>query len=157
MGEEETAGYHAAVAEYFDIERANALLPQLRDTLIRLRDLRTEVVELRDRLVALNAPLASGPGVAGAQGGKARAEVEEESRLLHMRLQGRFDQMQAAVAQVDGWGVQLREIETGLVDFPALASGRQIWLCWRLGEDSVGWWHELSSGFGGRRKLEDLV
>jgi hypothetical protein len=144
------------VSAYFDVDRANALLPQLRETLLRLRDLRSEVVAVRDRLVELNSPLVSGAGGSGGSG-QPRPGEDDESRLLHMRLQAAFDQMQAAVSEIDGWGVQLREIETGLVDFPALALGRQIWLCWRLGEDSVGWWHELSTGFGGRRKLEDLV
>ncbi len=144
---------------YFDIDRANALLPQLTDTLLRLRDLRAEVVDLRDRLVELNDPTAAGGAPTGGSGQPqaARAEVQQESRLLHMRLQGSFDQMQAAVAQIDEWGVQLRQIETGLVDFPALVSGRPILLCWRLGEESVGWWHEISTGYGGRQRLEDLV
>jgi hypothetical protein len=74
-----------------------------------------------------------------------------------MRMQGLVDQMQAAVIEVGSWGIVLRDIQTGLVDFPALVAGRQVWLCWRLGEDEVGWWHELSEGFGGRRRLEDLV
>ena len=58
-------------------------------------------------------------------------------------MQGVIDRMQAGVARIDELGVTLREIETGLIDFPALASGRQIWLCWRLGEGDVEWWHEL--------------
>jgi len=65
--------------------------------------------------------------------------------------------MQAAVIEIDEWGIQLREIESGLVDFPALAAGRPIWLCWRLGEESVEWWHEVSQGFDSRRRIEDLV
>ena len=142
----------------YDIDRANALIPELQDTLLRLRDLRDEVVSLRDRIVVLNAPWAvaevGGPAVPA---GASRADVEEETRLLRMRLQGQVDQMQGAVAQIDAWGLQLRQIETGLVDFPALVSGRPIWLCWRLGEEGIGWWHEVSDGFGGRRKLEDLT
>ena len=53
--------------------------------------------------------------------------------------------------------IHLRQIETGLVDFPALVSGRPIWLCWRLGEERVEWWHETTEGFDSRRRLEDLV
>jgi hypothetical protein len=64
--------------------------------------------------------------------------------------------MQAGVVRIDELGITLREIESGLIDFPALASGRQIWLCWRLGEGDIGWWHELNDGFGGRRALADL-
>jgi hypothetical protein len=64
--------------------------------------------------------------------------------------------MQAAVERMDAWDVTLRDIETGLVDFPALVTGRQVWLCWRLGEGDVDWWHELNVGFAGRRRLSEL-
>jgi len=74
-----------------------------------------------------------------------------------MRMQGLVDQMQAAVLKVDGWSIQLRDIQTGLVDFPALAAGRPIWLCWRLGEPQVMWWHEVTEGFDSRRRIEDLI
>jgi hypothetical protein len=83
-------------------------------------------------------------------------EVREETQRLRMRLQGLVDQMQAAVVRIDDWGIQLREIQTGLVDFPALVSGRPIWLCWRLTEERVDWWHEVTEGFDGRQRIEDL-
>jgi hypothetical protein len=72
-------------------------------------------------------------------------------------MQGLVDQMQATVARIDGWGITLRDIDTGLIDFPALVSGRQVWLCWQLGEDDVGWWHEMDDGFAGRRPLIELA
>jgi hypothetical protein len=72
-------------------------------------------------------------------------------------MQGVIDQMQAGVARIDELGITLRDIETGLIDFPALASGRQIWLCWRLGEGPVAWWHELTTGVAGRLPLADLA
>ena len=65
--------------------------------------------------------------------------------------------MEAAVRQIDAWNITLRDIGTGLVDFPALANGRPIWLCWRLGEEDIAWWHELDSGIAGRRPLIELV
>jgi hypothetical protein len=65
--------------------------------------------------------------------------------------------MQQAVLQIDEWGVTLRDINTGLIDFPALAMGRPIWLCWRLGEgDTIGWWHEANKGFDSRQPLSEL-
>ncbi|MGD0018511.1 MAG: DUF2203 domain-containing protein [Candidatus Limnocylindrales bacterium] len=143
--------------DFYDIDRANALLPDLRETLLMLRGLRSEVIALRDRIVELNAPWAVAGVGAPTPAGTSRAEVEAETRLLRLRLQGMVDQMHAAVVRIDDWGLQLREIETGLVDFPALVSGRPVWLCWRLGEDEVGWWHEHSEGFDSRRRLEDLV
>ncbi len=139
---------------FYDFDRANARLTELRETLLQLRALREEVVLVRDRIVELNAPALAG---GASTPPPARAEAELETRRLRMRLQGLVDQMQATVIQIDGWGIQLREIETGLVDFPALVSGRPVWLCWRLGEDKVAWWHEVSEGFDGRRRIEDLA
>jgi len=144
------------VVDFYDIDRANARLPELTQTLELLGRLRTEVVGLRDRVIELNAPWAIS-ATTGSGGTARRAEVDEETRVLRMRLQGMVDQMQAAVAQIDGWGIQLRHIESGLVDFPALVSGRPVWLCWRLGEPEIGWWHEVDQGFDSRRRLEDLV
>lgn len=141
--------------DFYDFDRANARLPELRETLLRLRALRDEVASVRDRIVELNAPALAGG--AASMPPHARIETEEETKRLRMRLQGLVDQMQATVIQIDSWGIQLREIETGLVDFPALVSGRPVWLCWRLGEDRVAWWHEVSEGFGGRRRIEDMV
>ena len=149
--------YDATMTEYYDIDRANGLLPELRETILILRGLRAEVVALRDRIVRLNAPSAVAGVLAPAASSTARGEVEAETRVLRLRLQGMVDQMHAAVAQIDGWGLQLREIEAGLVDFPALVSGRPVWLCWRLEEDEIGWWHENSEGFESRHRLEDLV
>ena len=145
------------MSAFYDLDRANARLPELRETLLMLRGLRSEVIVLRDRVVALDAQAPVAGGAASTPAGTNRAAADEERRLLRMRIQGLIDQMEAAVAQIDGWGIQLREIETGLVDFPALVSGRPVWLCWRLGEDRVGWWHEATEGFDSRRRLEDLV
>jgi hypothetical protein len=147
--------------DFYDIDRANARLPELRQTLGVLASLRLELIQVRDTIVALNLPQpvtgGSASGAASSQGSGRGADVEAETSRLRLRMQGLVDQMQAAVIEIDSWSIVLRDIETGLIDFPALVAGRQVWLCWRLGEDEVGWWHELSEGFGGRRRLEDLV
>ena len=142
------------MAEFYDFDRANARIPELRETLLTLRSLREDLVAARDRIVELNAPAVAGATVAAAP---PPPDADQETQRLRMRVQGLVDQMQAAVLHIDGWGIQLRDIETGLVDFPALVSGRPVWLCWRLGEDVVSWWHERSEGFDARRRIEDLV
>ena len=142
------------MAEFYDFDRANARIPELRETLLTLRSLREDLVAARDRIVELNAPALAGAAVTAAP---PPPDADLETQRLRMRMQGLFDQMQAAVLQIDDWGIQLRDIETGLVDFPALVSGRPVWLCWRLGEDVVSWWHEQSEGFDARRRIEDLV
>jgi hypothetical protein len=171
------------VTRFFDLDEANAALPEVRTILESLRDERAELIRLRDEVLLHRSP-ADAPTTAPTEanvGGSSRptepadagdpgsatpassdpatdpAATDPEVRVLRLRMQGVIDRMQAGVARIDELGVTLREIETGLIDFPALASGRQIWLCWRLGEGDVEWWHELGDGFSGRRALADLT
>jgi hypothetical protein len=145
------------MARFYDLDRANARVPELRDILELLRDQRAELIRLRDlvleRQSAVEATADSGSGASRG----SDDEPDDELRLIRLRMQGLIDQMQAGVARIDALGITLRDIESGLIDFPALASGRQIWLCWRLGEQEVGWWHELSTGFSDRRPLIELA
>jgi len=152
------------VNEFYNLHEANARLTELRETMLRLIELRGDVVKLRDRILELDAPaLANGPITLGGPVPAARTALppadasSEEAQRLMLRMKGLIDQMEAAVAQIDGWNIQLREIGTGLVDFPALVSGRPVWLCWRLGEDKIEWWHEFTEGFDTRKRIEDLV
>jgi len=140
------------VSEYYDFDQANARIPELREMLLTLRNLREDLVVARDRIVELNAPAMAG----AVTSTPPPPDADLETQRLRMRMQGLFDQMQAAVLQIDDWGIQLRDIETGLVDFPALVSGRPVWLCWRVDESAVGWWHDVSEGFDSRRRMEDL-
>ena len=71
-------------------------------------------------------------------------------------MRGIVDQMQADVAWLDDRSIALRDISTGLLDMPALANGRPVWLCWRLGESAIGYWHGHEEGFEGRRPLVSL-
>jgi hypothetical protein len=161
------------VTRFFDLDQANALIPEVRTILQGLRDERAELIRLRDQVLlhrsATESP-ATQPTEASARSGSRPSESgggageagddpaahDPEVRILRLRMQGVIDQMQAGVARIDELGVTLREIETGLIDFPALVAGRQVWLCWRLGEDDVEWWHELGDGFGGRQALIEL-
>ena len=173
------------MTRFFDLDAANEALPEVRTILEALRDERAELIRLRDEVLLhrppsdapANAPTEANVGgasrapdgdasegvpsggstSAGADRGADPEANDPEVRILRLRMQGVIDRMQAGVARIDELGVTLREIETGLIDFPALASGRQIWLCWRLGEGDVEWWHELGDGFGGRQALADLT
>jgi hypothetical protein len=157
------------MTRFFDLDEANATIPEVRSILESLRDQRTELIRLRDEVLARGADEArsDAPAEANARrsGGRssegpvedpAANPIDTDIRVLRLRMQGVIDRMQAGVVRIDELGITLRDIESGLIDFPALASGRQIWLCWRLGEDDVAWWHDLTEGFGGRRALADL-
>ncbi len=132
------------MARYFGIDEANELVADVRPVLERLRDDRERVAEVQAVLQRERENNGS------AEHAEQLAEHEQEVREIVRR-------MQAAVIQIDDWGITLREISTGLIDFPALANGRPIWLCWRLGEDDIGWWHETNVGFDGRQPLSELT
>lgn len=140
------------MSRFFSVDDANALVPELALLVARLCDERAGLVALRD-----------------AYRDRDRARVKEliaeepapeaddpELRRLRLRMRGLVDQMSADAAWLDDRGIVLRDIPTGLLDFPAIVSGRQAWLCWRLGEECVGFWHETDEGFAGRRPLADL-
>jgi hypothetical protein len=134
------------MSTFFDIDGANAALEEIGPLLATLADQRAELIRLRDRTLAAHA---------SAVGGGPDLDPGEAQRI-HLRMQGIVDQMAAAVARIDSLGIALRDIERGLIDFPALVSGRQVWLCWELGEERIEFWHELETGFGSRRPLADL-
>ena len=136
----------AGMAHYYAIDDANAALPEVEPILAALRDQRAELIELRDRAVAETPD----------DGEPATEEAAEALRLLRLRMQGLIDQMQAGVVRLVELDITLRDISTGLIDFPALLSGQHIWLCWRLGEPNVSFWHRHDEGFDSRRSLDDL-
>jgi hypothetical protein len=157
------------VTRFYDLDAANALVPELAAILARLRDQRAQLVTLRDAYRARVGALpggggesgagesgAAGPGAAGRPDADEAARTDPELRRLRLRIRGIVDQMQAEVGWLDDRSIVLRDIATGLTDFPALVNGRQVWLCWRLGETSIDWWHELDTGFSGRRPLDAL-
>ncbi len=149
------------MTSFYTLDRANERLREVQPILEDLQARRGELLGLRDRLHAVSlaeVPTASsGSLVDDALTDAAGLGEPGSGRVIAARIQAVIDQMQAAVERLDAWDVMLRDIETGLVDFPALVAGRQVWLCWRLGEGNVAWWHELSSGVAGRRPLAELA
>ena len=133
------------MTRFYAIDEANAAIPDVERILGALREQREELIEARDRAIGLT-----------PEDGSPTPAAAEQLRLLRLRMQGLIDQMQAGVARLVELDITLRDIQTGLIDFPALVSGRPIWLCWRLGEPSVEWWHRQDEGFDKRRAIEDL-
>ena len=116
-----------AMARYYRLDEANDRLTDLRPLLQGLREDRNAIAELQRRIRDIRSNNGSAEHAAEIAG------LEQEMREIVGR-------MKESVDQVDEWGIALRDIGTGLIDFPALANGRPIWLCWRLGEGDIGWW-----------------
>jgi hypothetical protein len=146
------------MTRYYDLDQANAAVPELTGIVRVLADQRAELVRLRDEVLARGGGGGDGAPTALAERSERSTEapIADDLRLTRLRMQGLIDQMAAGVARIDALGLTLRDIEHGLVDVPALVAGRQVWLCWQLGETSIDWWHGLDTGFSGRRPLLEL-
>jgi hypothetical protein len=118
----------------YTVEEADAMLPELRERLQRVRSARQAMLReaelVRERVVE--------------DGGGANAGSEYWEATATLRTE---------IERLAAEGILLRDPETGLVDFPAEREGERVYLCWRLGEDRVGHWHPLDTGFAGRRPL----
>lgn len=128
-------------ARLFTVAEANALLPVLVPVLERLRDDKRALDEIRQQFAAL-APAMRGNG-------HGAAAVALEQRLVEVA-----QRLAEGVARVRAYGVEVKDLDQGLIDFPARRGRRVVYLCWRLGEGPIAFWHELDAGFAGRRPLE---
>jgi len=117
----------------YTLEEANAQLPDLRERLPRLRVARDGLIAASERIK--EAVASDGGGVADAGWFTHQQTLKTELEHLAER------------------GILLRDPEIGLIDFPAERGGRRVYLCWRLGEDQVAWYHEANAGFGSRKPL----
>ena len=124
----------------FRVEEANALVPRLH---ILMERLQRGALRLHDEMSAL----ARESGVAVA------AFTPEE--LLRQRPAARMlvEELDAVVHEIEDSGAHLKDIQLGLVDFPAERAGQVIYLCWQFGEPEVAFWHGLDEGFAGRHPL----
>jgi len=121
---------------YFTVEEANSALRVVRPLVGQLIQIRQEIQARQPELLPLLERLA------GNGGGE-----------IPSHLTGLFLRMEKLVEQINATGAVLKDISQGLVDFPALRDGREIYLCWRCGEDTIAYWHELDTGFAGRERL----
>ena len=118
----------------FTVAEANAELVELRERLPRLREARLGLIASSERIT--DAVASDGGGVAGSDWFRHQETLKAEVGYLAER------------------GILLRDPDTGLIDFPAERDGEQVFLCWRLGEDDVAYYHGVHSGFSGRKPLK---
>jgi hypothetical protein len=129
-------------ARTFTPSEANSALAQV-------RPLAERMVELRARLAALEGEQRD---VVRLIAGNGHGDGIGEARSPEFnRLRGELEQ---CVTELGDLGVQIKDVESGLLDFPALREGADVLLCWRVGEDAVEWWHGLEDGFAGRRPVD---
>ncbi|MBV9928659.1 MAG: DUF2203 domain-containing protein [Acidobacteria bacterium] len=122
----------------FTVEEANALLPTVRKVVSRIQRTYARVSAAQERARLAAAGAAQGGG--GMEGGG--------DYVLALSV------LAEASGELEELGVQLKDYERGLIDFPAMRDGRVVLLCWQMGEgDALEWWHDLEAGFAGRQPL----
>lgn len=128
---------------YFTLSEANELLPEVRPLAESLVEHRRGMREAAERRARLTARIAGNGGDLDPQEpGELDEQFERESQAVAQ-----------AAASLQQLGVLVKDLDTGLVDFPARHGGEDVLLCWQLGEDEIAFWHGADEGFAGRKPL----
>jgi hypothetical protein len=130
---------------YFTLPQAEKLLPDI-DTAIREAiDCKSEYerVEAERREVSQRVAVLGGVQVHRAQAMEQKTRAEQAARA--------FEQ---AVEKIHSFGCLVKDLDVGLIDFPTLFRGQEVYLCWKLGESAIGFWHGVSEGFRGRKAID---
>jgi hypothetical protein len=128
--------------KHFTVESANRTLPLVRSIVADIMQKFRELHELHGRIEVLQ----------GSRRDALTAAHREEVEEVERDFEKKKDELKVVVDELQGLGVQLKGPD-GLVDFPAVLDGREVYLCWRFGEPEVLFWHELDAGFKGRQHL----
>jgi len=121
--------------KHYSIDEARALLPQIREWLSEIQQLRRCLKPLDDRIKQM---LAGG------------AEVGGESVHKQVRL---IAELRDKLQEFESRQIQIKDLDRGLIDFPAIISGKEVFLCWEQDEEDIEFWHDLDAGYAGRERL----
>jgi hypothetical protein len=122
---------------HYTLDEARAELPWVTRQLVAMRDARDRLTDAQAREALTERSPTNGGGKPGRQVGEA------------------FLELQAGASAFDDRGIVLRDLDRGLIDFPTLREGAEVYLCWQEGEDEIAFWHQPEAGFAGRQPLND--
>jgi len=132
-------GILLSMPRYFTLQEANDALETIRPWMDEIQAIRQEILARRPD-VWLVVERAAGNG-----GSQAASQLVEE-----------FERLDALVRQIHGTGALFKDLNLGLLDFPALKDGREVYLCWKYGEGDIEFWHEIEAGYAGRQPIENF-
>ncbi len=124
-------------SRHYTLQQATALLPRVKELIAVMRTARDRLGDREAREALAEAGATNGGGAPGRTVSEGFLELRESMRELRER------------------DLVLRDLDRGLVDFPSLRDGQEVYLCWREGEDEIGFWHTPDAGFAGRRPIDD--
>ncbi len=132
---------HQRGKKFFTVTQANATLPLVRAIVRDIVDLAKGIALLQERLEQRK------------PGGQGRTMSREEIQQLRADFRHNQARLEECIQELGQLQVELKDPLIGLVDFPSRLEGREVYLCWRLGEAEVAYWHEVDAGFAGRQLL----
>jgi hypothetical protein len=127
----------------FTLDEASSLLPRLTELLNELQESNLRHDRLQQQVDEYTRRMSSNGNI-----------VEMTLNQVRQRLAKAATEVNALIEKVQDMGCEVKDIDQGLIDFRAEREGREMYLCWKLGEPDIRWWHELDSGFAGRRPLK---
>ncbi|HLH60237.1 MAG TPA: DUF2203 domain-containing protein [Ktedonobacteraceae bacterium] len=130
------------MAHYFTREEAEALLPQITVVLLQIQKHRQAMQQTEEELGMLNIQ-------AVGNGHHLHGRIAKVQKDLAQQLQV----LEALIEELHAFGCELKDPSIGLIDFLSLRNGREVYLCWHLGEERINFWHYLDAGFAGRQPL----
>ena len=131
------------MSRYFTLEEANAALEEVRPLAERMVAERRELARVQSRRAELHGIVAgNGGGVSPSEPGELAQAAEEHAA-----------EVARCIHAIQELGAQVKDLDTGLIDFPTIRDDEEALLCWQLGEEEIGWWHGADDGFAGRRPL----
>jgi len=129
----------------FSVEEANMLLPEIRTILDEFKDRKKMFFELKEEIIELTEIVDSE---------KYRSEELSKKERIMRATSNEIENLFEEIADL---GCVVKDIDNGLVDFISIFKGRKVFLCWKQGEDKVSWYHDMQTGFTGRKKISDPV
>jgi len=129
--------YNGDMPRYFTLEEANKALDAIRPIMEEIQSIRISIIA--------NHP-DKWPAVEKAAGNGGNPTMS--------KLVNQFDRLDKLLHRILDAGAQVKDINSGLLDFPAMRNGREVYLCWKYGEDRIAFWHEVEAGFAGRQPIE---
>jgi hypothetical protein len=132
--------------KHFTLDEAQSLLPVLESLLNRAIEARRAAEKIGEELQALNHKIFLSGGMF----------LDVDSlRKRRKAYDAQLQTVKDSLAEIDAIGVQVKDLDTGLLDFPCLVDGETVLLCWKMGESRIEFWHTLDGGFAGRQPLDD--
>ena len=134
------------MGRFFTLREAEDLIPKLREWLQQAIEAKQEAVEVERELRSLSARISALGGTEIDPTAVAKRKLARDQAV---------ERLQGAARSIEESGALVKDLDTGLIDFPALLENEEVYLCWKLGEPRIEYWHRVQDGFAGRKPIAD--